>query len=141
MFKLSQINEQSTAPDITPLLDVVFILLIFFIIASAFAVRGLDMQVPAAKSSSPISGRVVEITLDAQGNIFAEGIPMARKDFKFFIQKTSRSFMEKPGQMMLKADPMAPAHTLIFIVDEVRQQGGERIIIATSDPDTTKEKP
>lgn len=134
MFKLNHADEQSNGPDITPLLDVVFILLIFFIIASAFAVRGLDMHVPAAKSSKSLSGRMVEITVDAQGNIFAEGIPIEAKDLKFFIQKVSKSFIKKPGQLLLKSDPMAPAHALIFIVDEVRRQGGERIIIATSDP-------
>lgn len=139
MFKLSpQSHEESASPDITPLLDVVFILLIFFIIAAAFAVRGLDMQVPPAKSSKALSGRMVEIKIDEKGNIFAEGIPLAQDELKFFIQKTSHSFIERPGQMILKADPKAPAGTLIFIVDEVRQQGGERIIIATSEPENPK---
>lgn len=135
MFKFKQIEANSSGPNITPLLDVVFILLIFFIIAAAFAVRGIDIHVPTAKSSSPISGRMVEISLDAEGNIFAENIAIAPEELKFFIQRTSHGFIEKPGQMLLKAHPKAPAQALIFIVDEVRRQGGERIMIATSEPE------
>ncbi len=41
--------------DLTPLMDVIFILLIFFIVASAFAVRGLDTDLPAAKSRHALS--------------------------------------------------------------------------------------
>ncbi len=134
MFSFKQTENSSEGPDITPLLDVVFILLLFFIIASAFTVRGLEMQVPSAKSSRMISGRIVEIILDERGNIFSENIPIEAEALKFFIQKTTQSFIKQPGQMVLKAHPLAPAQSVIFVVDEVRRQGGESIIIATSDP-------
>ncbi len=138
MFKLLKNNDESESLDITPLIDVVFILLIFFIIASAFAVRGLDMNVPAAKSSRIISGRTVEIRLDEFGNIFAENVALDKEELKYFIQKTSHGFVEFPGQMVLKAHPKAPAESLIYVVDEVKKQSVEKIIIATSDPKDDK---
>ena len=46
-----------------------------------------------------------------------------------------RDFRARPGQLVLKAAPDAPVEALVFIVDEVRMQGGEKLLIATAQPD------
>ena len=61
MLALRPRRRPDSEPDLAPLMDVIFILLIFFIIASAFAVRGLDIDLPSAHSSQALSGRVVEL--------------------------------------------------------------------------------
>ena len=65
--------------DLTPVMDVIFILLIFFIVASAFAVRGLDIDLPPAQSSQALSGRVVEVRLEEDGSFLCDGIPVERE--------------------------------------------------------------
>jgi len=120
--------------DITPLIDVMFILLIFFVTAAAFTVRGIDLDLPSAHSSRSISGRVVEMQLNADGSVVCDGMPVDRKDIRAKIQFLVRRFRSEPGQLVLKAAPDAPVEALIFLVDEVRMQGGERLLIATSQP-------
>ena len=61
--------EEVEGPDLTPLLDVVFILLVFFIVASAFAVRGMDVELPPAKNSRPLSGQILELRLAEDGGL------------------------------------------------------------------------
>lgn len=117
--------------DITPLLDVVFILLLFFIIAAAFAARAVDLDLPPAQSSQALSGRVVEWRLAEDGSLFCEGLPVPREDVRSTLQKVIRGFRERPGQLVLKPHPKAPAGALLFLVDEVRLQGGEKLLIAT----------
>lgn len=129
-------SQQDTAreaePDMTPLIDVVFILLLFFIVASAFAVRGLDIDLPPARSSQALSGRVVELRLLSDGSILCEGVPVRREELQVRIHALVRGFQSRPGQLVLKAAPDAPVEALIFIVDEVRLQGGEKLHIATA---------
>lgn len=125
--------------DFTPLMDVVFILLIFFVIASAFTVRGMTLDLPPAHSSQGISGRVVTLRLDERGNIYHDEALIAPADLRFYIHGLVRGFKTDPGQLVLQADPKAPVDALVRVVDEVRMQGGEQLMIATSSPD--KEKP
>ncbi len=134
MLDLRSRTAWTDDPDLTPLIDMVFILLIFFILAASFAVRGLDLDLPPAQSSAPLSGRVVEIRLNADGSFVCDGVPTPRADVRLKLQNVIRGFKNRPGQLVLKAAPDAPVEALIFIVDEVRMQGGEKMLIATSRP-------
>ena len=120
--------------DLTPVMDVIFILLIFFIVASAFAVRGLDIDLPPAHSSQALSGKVVEVRLEEDGSFFCDGVPVEREFLRYKLQDIVRGFRKEPGQLVLKASPKAPVEALIFVVDEVRMIGGEKLMVATSRP-------
>ena len=63
MLNLRPKAARDDETDLTPLIDMVFILLIFFILAASFAVRGIDLDLPPAHSGQALSGRVVEIRL------------------------------------------------------------------------------
>ena len=118
--------------DLIPLIDMLFILLIFFVIATAFAVRGLEVDLPAASSSKTLSGRVVELRLTVDGHILCEGQPLPRQEVRSKLHEIMRGFRSRPGRFVLAADPKAPVESLIFLVDEVRMQGGEKLLIATT---------
>ena len=135
MLNLRPKAARDDEPDLTPLIDMVFILWIFFILAASFAVRGIDLDLPPAHSGQALSGRVVEIRLLRDGSFLCEGIPVARADIRAKLQSLVRDFRTRPGQLVLKAAPDAPVEALVFIVDEVRMQGGEKLLIATAQPD------
>ena len=73
MLNLRPKAARDDEPDLTPLIDMVFILLIFFILAASFAVRGIDLDLPPAHSGQALSGRVVEIRLLRDGSFLCEG--------------------------------------------------------------------
>ena len=135
MISLRPRSEHRADLDLTPFMDVIFILLIFFIIASAFAVRGLDIDLPSAQSSQALSGRVVEVRLEENGSYLCDGVPVEREFLRYKLQEIVRGFKKEPGQLVLKADPKAPVDALIFVVDEVRMMGGEKLMVATSRPE------
>lgn len=134
MINLRPRRTRITELDLTPVMDVIFILLIFFIVASAFAVRGLDINLPTAQSSQALSGRVVEIRLEEDGSFLCDGVPVEKAFLRYKLQDIVRNFKKDPGQLVLKANPKAPVEALVFIVDEVRMLGGEKLMIATSRP-------
>ena len=135
MISLRPRSEHRADLDLTPFMDVIFILLIFFIIASAFAVRGLDIDLPSAQSSQALSGRVVEVRLEENGSYLCDGVPVEREFLRYKLQEIVRGFKKEPGQLVLKADPKAPVDARIFVVDEVRMLGGEKLMVATSRPE------
>lgn len=134
MLALRPRRNHNADLDLTPFMDVIFILLLFFIIASAFAVRGLDIDLPPARSSQALSGRVVEIRLNEDGSFLCDGVPVERAFLRYKLQDIVRGFRKTPGQLVLKAAPKAPVDALVFVVDEVRMLGGEKLMVATSRP-------
>lgn len=91
--------------DLTPFMDVIFILLLFFIIASAFAVRGLDIDLPPARSSQALSGRVVEIRLNEDGSFLCDGVPVERTFLRCKLQDIVRGFRKEPGAACAQGRP------------------------------------
>lgn len=127
--------DEAEGPDVTPILDVVFILLIFFIVAAAFAVRGMDVELPPVKNSRPLAGRILELRLDADGTLSCEGktlTPQALGEFLRYRAETDRlAGITQPRNLVLRAAPTAPVAALVRIVDVVRSMGGNKLVIAT----------
>lgn len=69
--------ESAGGIDLTPIVDVVFLLLVFFLVATTFreAERELDVELPAAASAAPLSAalREVIVNVDAEGRMIVAG--------------------------------------------------------------------
>ncbi len=120
--------------DMTPLIDTIFILLLFFVLAASFTVRGLDVELPPAQATQAISGRVVEIRLFENGTFEVDEVPVSREDLPYRLHELVKTFRNHPGQLVLLAAPKAPVEALIFLVDQVRRNGGEKLMVAASVP-------
>ena len=132
MIRIEPKRKAGSGPDMTPLMDVIFILLIFFVLAAAFTVHGLDIDLPKAQATKAISGRIVEIRLSEDGRFQVDGVPVERDDVPYRIHEVVRTFRERPGQLVLTAAPKAPVEALIFLVDQVRRNGGEKLMVAAN---------
>ena len=121
--------------DMTPIIDVVFILLIFFVLAASYAVRGIDMELPAAQSAQAAAGRIVPIRLTKTGGYVIDDVPVSRADLPYALSNAVRSFKTRPGRFVLFAAPDAPVEALIHLVDQVRRNGGETLMVATRPPE------
>ena len=127
--------EEAEGPDLTPLVDVIFILLIFFIVAAAFAVRGMDVDLPPAKNSRPLSGQILELRLAEDGSLSCEGKTLRSDELEAFLRyrrETDRlAGITQTRNLVLRSDPNAPVAALVRIVDVVRSIGGDKLVIAT----------
>ena len=127
--------DEVEGPDLVPLVDVVFLLLIFFIVASAFAVRGMDVELPPAKNSRPLSGQILELRLAEDGGLSCEGKALNPEELEEFLRyrrETDRlAGVTQPRNLVLRAAPGAPVVALVRIVDVVRSLGGDKLVIAT----------
>ena len=113
--------------DLTPLIDVVFILLIFFFISSTFIRPSLPVNLATAASAVAAAERKEQlvITIDAQGGIFHGNRLLDRTEISGLIS-------EHPEQgINLFVDRAAPFEAFLAVVDEARRLNREDLSITT----------
>ena len=109
-------NEENFSFDLTPLVDVVFLLLIFFMVSTVFVdfKRQMDISLPSSKSSvlSEVREPVkVELTVDKQ--IFLNGEKVTLEEFESALLKISVS---KNNAAVIRADKNLPYGNVIKIM-------------------------
>ena len=109
-------NEESFSLDLTPLIDVVFLLLIFFMVSTVFVdfKRRMDISLPSSKSSAPseVLGPVmVELTIDRQ--VFLNGEKINLKEFESALSRISPS---KKKSAIIRADKNLPYGNVIKVM-------------------------
>ncbi len=135
MINLADLTPSPKKPDITPLLDVVFILLIFFVVSSVFAVQGMEMDLPEAASSQSISGRTHTIRIKPDNTLQFDDTAITARELSFRLDsiKASRG-NHPPDRILLECSPDARVGTFISTSDTVRSAGFEDLVIATRNP-------
>ncbi len=113
--------------DLTPLIDVVFILLIFFFITSTFIQPSLPVNLAKAASAAASAERKEQlvITIDAAGALFCDGVPLVREDIPALI--TAHPDLG----INLFVDRAAPFEAFLSVIDEARLLNREDISITT----------
>ena len=123
----SQDNEEI---DLTPMLDVVFILLIFFIVTANFIKEpGLEINRPDSETSEITENAAILIAIGAAGEIYMDG---RRIDVRQVKANVIRLIAENPqGSVVIQADVKSTAEKIVAVMDEVREAGVVDISIAS----------
>lgn len=124
------IDEESQV-DLTPLIDVVFIMLIFFIVTATFIKEtGIDVNKPEAATSTPQKKANILIAIDARDNIW---IDRRKIDIRSVIPNIKRLRSENPqGTVVIQADEESRNKTLVEVMDAARRAGEYNIALAAN---------
>lgn len=116
--------------DLTPVLDMAFIMLIFFIVTSSFVNEaGIKVQRPKAETGRDQGEGQVVIAIKANGQVWMDKHPVDIRTIRAHVAKLQS---EQPlGSAVIAADRAAQAHVLVAVMDQVRLAGVENIAIAT----------
>ncbi len=126
-------NEDDSAEiNITPLLDIVFIMLIFFIVTASFVKEsGIEVNRPNAQTVVTQESAVIFIAIDANDEIW---IDRRIVDLRAVRANVERLRLENPqGTVVIQADKRSSNGALVGIMDQVRLAGVERIAIAATE--------
>ena len=116
--------------DIAPLIDVVFLLLIFFMLTSNFVVQpGIKVSLPKAVSSEVIRSENLVVTLTGQDLIFLNDEPVTAQELVPRIRQAAQD----NKTVLLKADTNASLGRVVEIWDLCRESGIPQINIATNE--------
>ncbi|GJM43533.1 MAG: biopolymer transporter ExbD [Gemmatimonadota bacterium] len=115
--------------NITPMLDVVFILLIFFIVTASFVKEpGVDVNRPQAETAQPKEKANILIAIDSAGIIW---IDRRQIDPRAVRANIERLHAENPqGTVIIQADNDARTEVLVTVMDAARLAGVYDVAIA-----------
>ena len=126
-------REDEFELNVIPLVDVMFVLLLFFMVTTTFKEEfevGIDL--PRAASESKIPEKPLEIAIDAQGEFFVNGqkvVDTQLPTLKRAIQKIAGDDVKQ--LVVLSADAKTPHQAVITAMDAARQLGFSRLSFAT----------
>jgi len=130
----SRINLTSAAEeasiDMTPMLDVVFIMLIFFIVSTTFVQeQGVEINTPSSSLGSEPKTKGIIMAIDEEGRVWYDQkeisqAQMANTLVTKLAEKTDLS-------VLIKADENTPTGDLIHMLDEIRGLGVQQVAVAT----------
>jgi len=134
MFAESRKIKKNTIINITPLIDVVFQLVIFFAVTTTFVEKpAIELILPHAKTAQLSRAEETVITLDKDGNIFFNSTNIDPKELR---TKLSEMQLSKSGaQIVLQADERVAYKTVVFVMDTARETGFKNVVSLTMPPD------
>ena len=127
------VDEEEANIDMTPMLDVVFIMLIFFIVTASFVKEaGIDVNRPEAATAVKKDRANILIAISDKGEIW---INKRRIDVRAVQANIERLHAENPqGTVVIQTDKKATTETLIKVMDASRAAGVYDVSIAAQEP-------
>ena len=133
-MNLGSAKKQSPEVNLTPLIDVVFLLIIFFMVSTTFD-RDSQLMIDLPEASVEpveVTEEPIEITIDAQGRFYVDGKQLVNTQLK----SIKRALLEAAGEraeptLVISADAQTPHQAVVSILDAARQLGFFHLTFAT----------
>ncbi|WOD38521.1 biopolymer transporter ExbD [Nodosilinea sp. E11] len=135
--------SQDVRLEIIPLIDVIFCILTFFILAAVGLTRqqAIDLDLPSADTGQPLPGQVGEgsdrvyVSIDGFGQIYLDQQPVPIEVLRDVLAQFIQS--SPSGLIVLYASRDARYEDVVTVLDELRDVGGNRVALATLPRDQT----
>ena len=123
------VDSEAAEVNLTPMLDVVFIMLIFFIVTTSFVKEsGVEIERPESVAASPRPNAQVMVAITSEGAIWVDGKPVDAHR----IGPQVAELVSAEGSVVVQADRNATTGLLIEVMDQIRQAGVDNIAVAAT---------
>ena len=137
-MRLRETPKDEPEVNLTPLIDVVFILLIFFMVSTTFQHESeIKIDLPEASADKvDKQEKVLEILIDADGHFYIGGEQVVNTEL-VTLKGAIRKFLgdRKKMPVVIRADRMSPYEAVIRAMDATSQLGLEQMSLATNQPE------
>lgn len=129
VHKKQRTRYQIQAP-LTSLIDIVFMLLIYFLLTTNFMVeQGIDVNLPDAKASAPQAQKEITVYIDEAGTVFLGKQPI---DFNDLFDHLKEQILEDPEKLVvIKADGAIILDRAVQVMDIAQAAGAKKMFLAT----------
>ena len=133
-MRLSIKKKKNVSINITSLIDVMFLLLIFFMVSSTFIERpGMKLDLPEAETSETTLVKDLNLQMPSDGTVVLNerdiSIDNVLNEIKDAISKNNST------TLILQADKSIPHGSVVHVMDEAKKAGVKKIVIAISTPE------
>lgn len=131
-----KVNLEPTAPEvrieIIPLIDVIFCILTFFILAALGLTRqqAISLDLPKATTGAPQVREMLVVSVDPVGQTYVEKEPVSRDQLKQILLNYTKT--QPNGLMVLNASQLVSYNEVVQVLDLLRSVGGNRVALATA---------
>jgi biopolymer transport protein ExbD len=113
--------------NLTPMLDVVFILLIFFIVTAQFIKEpGVDIVRPDVDNKATAKPLAILVAIDAESRVFIDKKEVAADEVAFTIKQMRED--NPRGQIVVQADVASEAEVLVDLMETINKLDGATVI-------------
>ena len=122
--------EDDIGIDMTPLIDIIFMLIVFFVMTTTFSKPVMDIILPSAESSEESSRKSAEmvISIKADGSIVFEEETLTPEQLTALLGTRTEDLLN------LHVDEKAPFESFVQIVDQARKLRDGKFVISTRTP-------
>jgi biopolymer transport protein ExbD len=126
--------------EILPLIDVVFCILIFFMLAALQLTRqeAINVDLPNAGTATLQNEQTLMVSIDAVGRIYVDRSTVSQDQLYLILEGYRRT--NPLGLMVLYADRNAIYDDVVSVLDLMRSVGGDRVALATIADDVTRDR-
>ncbi|WP_027966575.1 ExbD/TolR family protein [Halomonas halocynthiae] len=125
--RLASAAEESSEVNLTPMLDVVFIMLIFFIVTTSFIKEsGVEIERPESSAATPRADVQVLVAITPEGAVWVDGEPVDMHRVGAMVA----AMVSDDGSAVIQADRNATTGILIEVMDRLREAGVAQVAVA-----------
>lgn len=137
-MKFPRQRQEEVNVNLTPLIDVVFLLLIFFMVSTTFTKEThLEVDLPEANGDKTVSDQqILEIVITDEGHYSVNGKPLVNtqaETLRRALKELSKGDLEQP--LIITADARTPHQAVITAMDVSGQLGFDKLSITTREPE------
>jgi biopolymer transport protein ExbD len=133
MRRRGHLDQEADEADINlaPMLDIVFIMLIFFIVTTSFVREaGLEVNRPSAKTAQPRESANILIAIAPNGEIWIDKRPVDIRSVRAVVERLTAENPE--ASVIIQGDREAQIGLLVAVMDQVRKGGVSNVSIAAT---------
>lgn len=127
-------NSEEVSINLTPLIDVVFLLLIFFMVSTTFTKEThIDLELPTSINTQTSDNNLsLEVIVNASGGFIVNGQALVQSNLETLIKalQIEMNGMNAPA-LIIVADGKAPHQSVVYALDAAGQLGLEKVRMAT----------
>ena len=116
--------------NITPLVDVVLVLLLIFMLTAPVLQSGIDVAIPKTRTVNQVTEERMVVTIDREQNVFLQDKPVNVNELPARLRTTGKGDPAK-RVIYLRADERVPFGAFASVMDAVKQAGITNISIVT----------
>ncbi|CAA0088408.1 Biopolymer transport protein ExbD [Zhongshania aliphaticivorans] len=135
-FKRQRVDDGGV--NLTPLIDVVFLLLIFFMVSTTFTKESrLNLELPSAKGVAAVDeGKVLEVVINAGGQYRVNETALSDNTVEALMAAMGGAAKDnKAMPVIITADANSPHQSVITAMDAAGRLGFAKLSLTTQDPD------
>jgi biopolymer transport protein ExbD len=118
--------------NITPMLDLAYVLLIIFIIMTTASVQGIKVDLPKASSATQLDSETKAITVADDGQVYYEAVPVTMAELEQRLR--SQAALTPDFPLVVKGDGQVQYAKVVAVLDLLRQMNLTKVGLVTGKP-------